>query len=82
MVLGAGIGAAILCFFLTMLFVLAFSSTNLSYKWFGDEGSAWLGISIGLPLGLLVALIAFVLVIWRLGKALKSHAQESPESLP
>jgi len=55
-----------LSFFLTMLAVVAFSSTIYANRHFGDEGSAWLGISVGLPLSFVIAIVAFVLTLrWR-----------------
>ena len=55
-----------LSFLVTMLAVVAFSRTFPAYRHFGDEGSAWLGISVGLPLSFVIAIVAFVLTLrWR-----------------
>jgi len=59
-----------LSFFVTMLAVMAFSATTYANKHFGDEGSAWLGISVGLPLSLVIAMVTFVLALrWRLKRS-------------
>ena len=64
---------AALSFFAMMFVIAAFSTTGLAYRRFGDEGSAWLGVSIGLPLSLVVAIIAFVATLrWRLKKNLEN----------
>lgn len=65
--LGWGILAAVLSFCFTIFMVIAFSSTSAAYHLFGDEGSAWLGISVGFPLGFIAGVAALVLVVrWRL----------------
>jgi hypothetical protein len=48
--------------------VIAFSVTHLAYRWFGSEGSAWLGISVGLPIALVVGSCTFGFVCWKVVK--------------
>jgi len=61
-----------LSFLAMMLVVTAFSANGVAYRHFGDEGSAWLGISVGLPLSVIVAIVTFLLTFrWRLKKSLK-----------
>jgi hypothetical protein len=59
-----------LSFFAMMLVVAAFSVTGVAYRRFGDEGSAWLGVSVGLPLSFIVAIVIFLITLrWRLRKS-------------
>jgi hypothetical protein len=48
-----------------MLAVTFFASTINPFRHFGDEGAAWLGVRVGLPLSLVIASVAFVLTIRR-----------------
>jgi hypothetical protein len=51
----------------TLFAVVVFSSTRLAYRRFGDEGSSWLGIGVGIPLSFVVAVVIFVIALrWRL----------------
>ena len=71
--LGVGAFLAALSFFAMMFVVVAFSATGVSYRRFGDEGSAWLGISVGLSVSFVVAIVTFVLTVrWRLKKKLEN----------
>lgn len=61
-----------LSFLAMMLVVAAFSATGVGYRLFGDEGSAWLGISVGLPLSFIVAIVTFLITLrWRLKRSLE-----------
>ena len=63
---------AALAFFATMMVIVAFSATGCAYRHFGDEGSAWLGLSVGGPLSLIVAIATFVMTLrWRLKKSVE-----------
>jgi hypothetical protein len=61
---------AVFSFVASMFAVVAFSATGLADRHLGDEGSAWLGISVGLPLSFIVAIVIFVMTLrWRLKKS-------------
>jgi hypothetical protein len=61
-----------LSFLAMMLVVVAFSATGCADRRFGDEGSAWLGVSVGLPLSFIVAIVTFLITLkWRLKKSLE-----------
>lgn len=59
---------AVAAAFVAMFVVFVFSMTFTSFRWFGDEGSAWLPISIGIPASALTGLIAFVVSLVRFAK--------------
>jgi hypothetical protein len=59
---------------LAMFAVLVFSFTSLSWKWFGDEGSAWLPISIGIPVSGVTFLAVFVIFVRKFLRKRRSNS--------
>ena len=59
---------------LAMLVVVVFSFTSLSVTWFGDEGSDWLPISIGIPVSGVTGLATFVVSLRNFLRKLRSNS--------
>ncbi len=70
------VGAA----FVAMFVVFAFSMTITSFRRFGDEGSAWLPISIGIPASAVTGLVAFLVSLVRFAKARAKRVPSGEEN--